>query len=73
MNANVADSASRIQQNDLPQYVRKFRLESAEIEHAESQLKVPTPFNKPALIWTKVVLMSAASTGLLYLTVLVIR
>ena len=73
MSANIAHSSSRIRHDDLPQYVRKFRLESSEIKHAESQLKVPTTFNKPALIWTKVVLMSAASTGLLYLTVLVMR
>lgn len=71
--SSMIASHARASGNDLPEYVRKFRLESNELK-AIGQRPLPSrQMTSYALIWTKVAAMSVASTGLLYLAVLLIN
>jgi hypothetical protein len=65
----VASRPSRARVNDLPQYVRKFRFESADSERLAPESRVTMPSANYGLIWLKVLLMSIGSTGLLYVAV----
>lgn len=71
--SSLIASYPRAKRSDLPHYVRKFRLESTELTAIAEQAAAPTPSKSYMLIWTKVVAMSLASAGLLYLTVLMMH
>jgi hypothetical protein len=73
MSIIIASQPARARRGSLPQYVRKFRLEASEFHQSSTASKKLVPSHTPALIWTKVLVMSLASTGLLYLTVLMMN
>jgi hypothetical protein len=72
MSTIVSSRSSRTRVNDLPQYVRKFRFESAENERLASESPVAMPHPSYGLIWLKVLLMSIGSAGLLFVAVSVL-
>jgi hypothetical protein len=69
MSTIVTSRPSRARVNDLPQYVRKFRFESAEGERLAPESSVTVTHTNYGVIWLKVLLMSIGSAGLLFVTV----
>ena len=73
--SSLIASYPRARRSDLPHYVRKFRLESSELTAIDQKRLAPPRSTSPSaiLIWMKVAVMSAASTGLLYIAVLMMQ
>ena len=72
MSTIVSSRSSRTRVNDLPQYVRKFRFESAEGERLAPESSVTVPHPNYGLIGLKVLLMTIGSAGLLFVAVSVL-